>query len=170
MQYLFERRFAMAHRLTSTKSPKCMTPHGHNELVSISIVPGTGFDRNARVTDGMLVEFGEIKTRWHDWIDNYIDHGFQLNEEDPFYKGLGEYRLHWRLVIFPCDPTTEVLASAFMRKCSAFLNASSLAGKFMCSSITVAETPTNGVTVNGHDTHLFLPGSGWWDIPNMSTR
>ena len=35
----FTRRYAMAHRLLATKSPKCAIPHGHNEFVTVRLAP-----------------------------------------------------------------------------------------------------------------------------------
>ncbi len=33
----FTRRYAMAHRLLATQSPKCAIPHGHNEFVTVRL-------------------------------------------------------------------------------------------------------------------------------------
>lgn len=171
MEYIFNRRFAMAHRLTSDASPKCKTIHGHNETVTVTVLPiiDTSIGQ-LQAKDGMLVEFGSIKKRWHDWIDHYVDHGLQLSHEDQFYKGLGHYRAEWRLLVFPCDPTTEVLASAFIRKLNAFINADErLTSKFHCARVEVEETPTNKVAVSMANSALFLPTAGWWDLPSMAT-
>ena len=67
----FTRRYAMAHRLLATQSPKCAIPHGHNEFVTVRLDPVRAFkfaDTNS------AAPFELAKKRWHQWIDESVDH------------------------------------------------------------------------------------------------
>ena len=68
----------------------------------------------------------------------------------------------------PGDPTTEMLAACLMAKLNAFLAADG--NGLRCVELTVEETPTNAVTLNG-DPADVLPaghGAGWWQRPDDS--
>src|SRR5260370_21926973 len=115
----FTRRYCMAHRLLAGLAPKCAFPHGHNEYVRVRLAP-----RAAVPLDGvgnMGEEFGAAKRMWHQWIDDAVDHSFQLSERDP----LVEYFLEQepaaipRLLITPGGPTTECLAACFCQTLTA---------------------------------------------------
>ena len=95
----FTRRFSMAHRLSHHASPKCATPHGHNEYVTVEIVrPG------ATVLCGksnMLREFSELKEAWHGWIDGSVDHALQLSEHDSLLGYIDQEHPEWRIMVTP---------------------------------------------------------------------
>ncbi|WP_159997238.1 6-carboxytetrahydropterin synthase [Roseomonas sp. 18066] len=166
---VFSRRFSMAHRLTSGLSEKCALPHGHNETVTVRLVA----TRPQRL-DGaanMVEPFERAKARWHGWIDQAVDHAFQINAADPllgWFRAQEPARLP-RLLVTPGDPTTEMLACLMMAKLSAFLAADG--GVLRCASIVLEETPTNSVTFDG-DPADFLPeglaADAWWHRPDPS--
>jgi 6-pyruvoyltetrahydropterin/6-carboxytetrahydropterin synthase len=138
----FTRRYAMAHRLLSDASPKCVTPHGHNELVTVRLSAHEPFRFGG---SNMAAPFEAAKGRWKQWIDEHVDHAFQLNAADPlisFFRAHEPKRLA-RLMVFEGDPTTEALAAAFWLKCEAFLKVDGL--PFTVAAIRVEETPTNAV-------------------------
>ena len=140
----FSRRYAMAHRFLADASPKCMTPHGHNETVTVRLAASTPFRFGGA---NMEAPFEAAKGRWKQWIDGHVDHAFQLNDADPligYFRDREPGRLA-RLMTFPGDPTTEALAAAFWLKLSAFLAADGL--PFSVAEVRVAETPTNAVVL-----------------------
>lgn len=153
---VFTRRYAMAHRFLSDASPKCMVPHGHNETVTIRMRAADG------VTFGganMAAPFEAAKGRWKAWIDEHVDHAFQLNSADPL---LGWFRTHEpqrlaRIMTFPGDPTTEALAAAFWLKLEAFLAADTL--PFAVEEVRIEETPTNAVILNAPPAGFDAPWS-----------
>jgi 6-pyruvoyltetrahydropterin/6-carboxytetrahydropterin synthase len=141
----FTRRYAMAHRLLATDSPKCAIPHGHNEVVTVRLDPAEPFRFS---TANSLAPFETVKRRWHDWIDGHVDHALHLGEDDPligYFREREPARLG-RIMTFQGDPTTEALAAAFWLKLSAFLAADALA--FAVREIRIAETPTNTVVLS----------------------
>ena len=173
---VFTRRFSMAHRLIAGSSVKCATPHGHNEFVTVRIQAVDPQPLDGRVN--MVESFERAKSNWHRWIDEHVDHAFQLSDSDPL---LDWFRAHepvmlGRIMITPGDPTTEMLAACMMAKLNALLAADG--GKLRCVHIQIEETPTNTVMFEG-DPLLVLPtatpAGAWWlradmtinDLPNL---
>ncbi len=165
----FTRRYAMAHRFLSDVSPKCMTPHGHNETVTVRLAASTPFRFGGA---NMEAPFEAAKGRWKTWIDTHVDHAFQLNDADPligYFREQEPARLP-RLMTFDGDPTTEALAAAFWLKLEAFLAADGL--PFTVAEVRVCETPTNAVvlTRDGFDpracglAHDAWPRRADWSI------
>lgn len=141
----FTRRYAMAHRLLATKSPKCAIPHGHNEFVTVRLDALSPFSFSAT---NSAAPFDAVKLRWHQWIDGAVDHTLHLDEADPL---IGYFRDHEpkqlaQIMTFQGDPTTEALGVCFFLKLSAFVAADNL--PFRVREIRIEETPTNTVIVS----------------------
>lgn len=157
----FSRRFSMAHRLLKVGSPKCATPHGHNEIVTVRLAPLGAFELGGA---NALAPFEAVKGRWHAWIDHQVDHAMQLAADDPL---VGYFREHEperlaRLMIFPGDPTTEALAALLFLKLSAFLKAEET--PYRVAHVRVEETPTNAVEADASliaGLDLARLGVGW---------
>ncbi len=166
---VFSRRYSMAHRLIAGESEKCATPHGHNEYVTVRLQATAPTPLDGRVN--MVETFERAKSAWHRWIDNHVDHAFQLSDHDPL---IDWFQAHEparaaRLLITPGDPTTEMLACCMMSKLNALLAADG--GRLSCASIEIQETPTNTVTYTG-DPAPMLPAAQlaprWWARADMS--
>ena len=166
---VFNRRFAMAHRLISGLSEKCAVPHGHNEVVTVTLraVSPAPLDGGAN----MVVPFERAKATWHRWIDDRVDHSLHLSAKDPLLEWFAAREPHRlpRILVTPGDPTTEVVAACMMAKLNAFL--ASDGGCLTCAEIRIDETPTNTVTFAG-DASAVLPQGPclepWWTRPDMS--
>lgn len=144
----FSRRYSMAHRLLGDPTSKCLTPHGHDEVVTVRLKPVRPLDLG---DTNMTGSFEQAKGRWHRWIDSQVDHAFQVNAADPL---VGYFRDHEpervkRLMVFRGDPTTEALAVAFLLKLQAFLAADG--GVFAAERVAIQETPTNRVVLSAAD-------------------
>lgn len=163
----FTRRFAMAHRLLADPLDKCATPHGHNELVTVKLAPLAALTLGA---DNRLAHFSTVKASWHGWIDAAVDHAFQVNAADPliaFFREHEPERLA-RLMVFPGDPTTEALATAFALKCGSFLKAQGL--PYAVAEVRVEETPTNAVTVTADHLDALARAFGPLSWPRRADR
>lgn len=168
---VFTRRYSMAHRLLSDRSPKCAIPHGHNEIVTARIASALPERLDGRAN--MVASFESAKTQWHAWIDNAVDHALQLGEGDPlidYFRRAEPDKLD-RLLVMPGDPTTELLAACFMAKLNAFLE--DAGERLRCIEITVEETPTNAVVLTGDPVDALPEQSAinrtpWWRRPDMS--
>lgn len=96
-----EIHFCYGHRLMNYEG-KCRHPHGHNGRVEVEV--------SARKLDprGMVVDFGDIKSRLQSWIDDHLDHQMILRKDDPLVKilkGLGE-----PFYLMKDNPTAENIA------------------------------------------------------------
>jgi 6-pyruvoyltetrahydropterin/6-carboxytetrahydropterin synthase len=168
VQLRFTRRFSMAHRLLAERSSKCATPHGHNEFISITLdaKPDTHTDWGH---SNHAVSFEQLKGPWHRFIDDSLDHAFQLGDEDPL---IGYFQTHEpdilpRLLVIKGDPTTEAVAVALFYKLNAILRA--FTPQFECLRLELEETPTNTVIIRPKDVteHDFHFGD-WCHRPDMS--
>jgi len=156
----FTRRYAMAHRLIEGTSEKCAVPHGHNERVTVELEPLAPFRLGGA---NAIAPFETLKATWHGWIDGAVDHALQLNAADPLIAWFAahEPKRLARIMVFPGDPTTEALAILMFAKLSAFLAAE--AAPFRLARLSVEETPTNRVSVDGaFMAGLDLPVDGWF--------
>ncbi len=158
----FKRRFSMAHRLRFDRSSKCMTPHGHNEFVVASLQPKP----EARGVNwghaNYAASFADLKRHWHTFVDDALDHAFQLGHDDPMiaYFQAHEPELLPRLLVIQGDPTTEAVATALYMKLNAIL------GKFLpafeCVRFEIEETPTNSIVLTPDDVAACPIRLGEW--------
>jgi 6-pyruvoyltetrahydropterin/6-carboxytetrahydropterin synthase len=165
---VFTRRYCMGHRLRRSER-KCAIPHGHNEVVRVSLQGPETKRLDGASND--LAPFGAAKGRWHAWIDGQVDHALQLDEADPL---IGYFRQHEpemldRIMTFPGDPTTELLAACFAAKANAILADEGLG--LTCSRVEIEETPTNTVVFEGDPANVLPVVGGrdaWWARPDDS--
>ena len=159
----------MAHRLIASVSDKCAIPHGHNEIVTVTLRPACSGPLDGG--SNMVEPFERAKSAWHRWIDDHVDHSLHLSADDPLLDWFAEREPHRlnRILITPGDPTTEMLALCMMSKLNALLAADG--GRLVCAAIRTEETPTNTVTFDGDPT-AFLPhtasDTAWWTRADMS--
>lgn len=164
----FERRFSMAHRLLSGKSPKCSIPHGHNEYIRVSLVSIK--DTSLSKHDNMVANFADVKNCWHKFIDDKLDHCLQLSSKDPLigYFKTNEIEQLKRILVCPGDPTTEILCACLMSKLDKLLI--NLNSPLRCIELEIQETPTNTVILTGlkaYEDHL-PDGNFWWGRSDQS--
>lgn len=60
----------------------------------------------------MVIDFGDIKTRLCQWLEDNFDHRFLIWKDDPFALQLKE--LDPSVVIVPFNPTAENIAEYFV--------------------------------------------------------
>ncbi len=163
MLITFKRRFSMAHRLRFDHNSKCLTPHGHNEFVAVSLQPKA---TSARAVDwgnaNYAASFADLKRHWHGFVDDALDHAFQLGHDDPM---LGYFRDHepellQRLLVIQGDPTTEAVATALFMKLNAVLAAHM--PDFECARLELEETPTNTIVIMPADVAACPIRLGEW--------
>ncbi len=166
-QVRFTRRFSMAHRLLADPASRCGVPHGHNEFVHVDLATDAELDFGGA---NHVASFAELKGRWHGFIDNAVDHAFQVNATDPL---LDWFRRHepqrlGQVMVFDGDPTSEAFAIALRRKLDAILKADGSA--YRCVRLELEETPTNAIIVGetlSAAERAWGAGS-WMDRPDMS--
>ncbi len=147
----FKRRFSMAHRLRFDRSSKCMTPHGHNEFLAVSLQPRATAKGMDWGDANYAASFADLKRHWHAFVDDALDHAFQLGHDDPMigYFQAHEPELLQRLLIIQGDPTTEAVAAALYLKLNAIL--ARFRPDFECIRFEIEETPTNSIVLTPQD-------------------
>lgn len=98
----------MGHRILDLPGDgaKCTNVHGHNWTAVVELPNDDG-----------ALEFGEVKAKLGDWIDQTLDHGFMVHDQDPFMHYLvAEGLKHY---VVPKPPTTEVLARVISQQAEA---------------------------------------------------
>lgn len=165
MEVTFSRKWEGGHRFFEDKESLCYQPHGHSWKVAVTLkYPEFKLNNSSN----KIVPFYILKSQWHNWIDNCIDHSFIYNHRDPLLEFMMKDSPKGRHVVVPGDPTTEIIAVSFKAKCEAFLKNEN--SNFTCESILIQETITNKITFS-EDPQLHLPkGNFWWNRPDMSTR
>ncbi len=96
-----EIQFCYGHRLLDYDG-KCRHLHGHNGLAVITL------EAPRLDAKGMLVDFGEIKSKVQRWIDETIDHTMLLCRRDPLLPTLLE--AGERVFVMEDNPTAENIA------------------------------------------------------------
>ena len=96
-----ELHFCYGHRLLKYQG-KCRYLHGHNAKLEIE-VSAAALDRL-----GMVRDFGEIKRKVQDWIDEHLDHKMILSTRDPVLPILKQLREP--VFVMRDNPTAEAIA------------------------------------------------------------
>ncbi len=113
MQLRLTKRFTfeMAHALPAYEG-KCRNIHGHSYKLYVT-VEGAPLNRQGAPTDGMVMDFGDIKRVVEERIVEPFDHALVLPQPSPGAPPLqlGGYEARLRLVDF--QPTTENLLLHF---------------------------------------------------------
>jgi 6-pyruvoyltetrahydropterin/6-carboxytetrahydropterin synthase len=96
-----ELHFCYGHRLMNHNG-KCKRLHGHNAKVLIT-VEAENLD-----SDGMLMDFSDLKKDVSNWIDEKFDHQMLLHKDDPIVAALTASGEPFQ--ILEVHPTAENLA------------------------------------------------------------
>lgn len=169
----FRYRFESAHRFTSAVAPSCRTPHGHTwYATAIFKLSADRLDKNA-----MAAEFGEVKRAWKEFITETVDHSFMHNAADPLIPHLKAIAPDARLLSFPGDPTTEMIAGLFAIKLKTMFEKTGIT-TVTPIGVHIQETPTNSITFRfGKDGAVpaWLAASAntkrrWWTSADSKSR
>jgi 6-pyruvoyltetrahydropterin/6-carboxytetrahydropterin synthase len=99
--------FDAGHRIPNHRS-QCRNLHGHRYVLELTL-EGTVIEQAEHSSEGMLMDFSDIKTIAKAHIVDPWDHAFLVYEGDqqllPFLKSLNDHKT----VILPAIPTAENL-------------------------------------------------------------
>jgi 6-pyruvoyltetrahydropterin/6-carboxytetrahydropterin synthase len=169
-EMVFTRKWESAHRFIAGEnaSTLCSQPHGHTWQVEARLVTKSPVVLDANTNTVVL--FQKAKQRWHQFIDNSVDHSFMFNHQDPLLSFMLKENPQGRHMVFPGDPTTEMIAVAFKAKLESTLKDENL--PLTCSSLRIQETQTNAIVFSGlSEEVLKLPGDPlhfWWNRADMT--
>ena len=83
---------------------KCQHLHGHSYIFHFHCEA----DNNELNELGMVLDFGDIKSKLCAWLDDHYDHHFLIWEKDPMHSFLRE--IDPTTVVVPFNPTAENIA------------------------------------------------------------
>ncbi len=138
----FTRKFETAHRFLNSCEDSCMSPHGHTWWVTWKYKIPNPIDKKT----GFFLPYSDLKSNFTELLKNSIDHAILLNEDDPLVEDLLKVHPKCRMVLFPCDPTTEALAYQFLKHIIAY--AWEYATEDWEYAIKIQETPVNAVEID----------------------
>lgn len=94
------------HRVVGHEN-KCKYLHGHNYRFTFTCA--------ASQLDGVgrVIDFGVIKSKLCQWLEDVYDHKFLVWEEDPYLKTLVQLSPE-SIVVVPFNPTAENIAQDFL--------------------------------------------------------
>jgi 6-pyruvoyltetrahydropterin/6-carboxytetrahydropterin synthase len=129
-----EFQFEMAHALLGYDGP-CKNIHGHSYKLDVT-VKGEVKQDTSDSDEGMVVDFGIIKTLVKELIVDEFDHSLVLNEKMDIDKSQFEFMN--KLILVPYQPTCELLLVDFARVIK-----ESLPANISLHSLMLRETPTS---------------------------
>ena len=122
----------------------------------------------------MTVEFSSIKKDWKKLIQETFDHSFMHNINDPIIEVLENSKVETRLIPFPGDPTTEIIALFMFQKMDIILTQPVFRDMIHVKAVKLQETATNTVVCDRRffekQMPLFKKYKGWWLSPNTEDR
>lgn len=132
----------MGHRVPNHKS-KCRNFHGHRYKIEVG-VDDKVISTEGTSDEGMVIDFGDLKSVMMEVIDKKLDHGFMMSNEDPL---LGEFskiiiKEQMKFIVVPFIPTAENIAKyiyGIMKKELSIY-------KIKINHVKVWETPTSTAT------------------------
>ena len=127
-----------AHRFFAAEcSHKCRSIHGHSWKIILTL------KAEKLDSQGMVVEFGQLKTAWRGWLDTHLDHTLMLNHADPLVSLLQAAAPEMRLFLTPGDPTTEHLACLLAKQAEAVLESLGYSPRVQVERVRLEETEVN---------------------------
>lgn len=138
-----EIEFDAGHRVPCHNG-KCRNPHGHRYRVEV-LCKGTIIEDPTAPDNGMLVDFGDLKSIMMSKIHDVLDHKFIVWDQDSIMMHLldpGCQEIEGR-VVFPYVPTAENIARWCWYQLDPVILTRWHPDQMYLSRITVWETPTS---------------------------
>lgn len=138
--------FETGHRLPHLDG-KCQSLHGHSWQVQVVVSGHTD-------SDGVVVEFADLKRHLRGWVDENLDHGLMLGWDDPLHPLLSGYG---KTYVFGYPegphpdllwPTVENVATLLARVMQQHLVDTGQSTRCHVEQVHVQETAVNRATWN----------------------
>lgn len=131
----------MGHRLPNHDG-KCRHLHGHRYVADVTI-DGPVIQTTGKPDEGMVVDFGPIKTRIREVIDQHYDHFTLLASSDPIVQVLSPDHVNdFGVKIVEYVPTAENIAVFLSARLGAVVGSLAPGSRL---SLRLYETPTSWV-------------------------
>ncbi len=136
----------MGHRITNHKS-KCRNLHGHRYKAEICL-EGNLITKSGDSYEGMVLDFGDMKTIANEKIDKELDHSFMIWESDEVLVKFFQENEDLKHTIVPFTPTAENIAAWLYEILSESFR-ESYGDRLRLDYIKLWETPNSIVLHNG---------------------
>jgi 6-pyruvoyltetrahydropterin/6-carboxytetrahydropterin synthase len=132
--------FDAGHRIPDHAS-KCRNIHGHRYVLEATVVGTVQADRG-KSDDGMVVDFGDLKTMMNVEIGDKWDHAFLVAQSDgEAVKAAACLGVGHKTVYLNCVPTVENLAAIAFRAIDERIRVTDVGSHFELHHIRLYETP-----------------------------
>ncbi len=137
----------VGHRVPNHKS-KCRNLHGHRYKIEVG-VDDKVITTEGQSNEGMVIDFGDLKSIMIQELDAKFDHGFIMDEKDKYQHLFSEMAIHDNMKIIFTDfvPTAENLARYWYDIMDLRLKEKGIA----INHVKVWETPTSTATYTKKD-------------------
>lgn len=132
----------MGHRVPAHKS-KCRNLHGHRYVFEVGVFGPISTEAGTS-SEGMVLDFSDLKSVLVEEIDGRLDHGFMMYEKDelaPTFKSFAGQKI----IFVPFVPTAENIAKYVFE----LLKERIAALKLKLSFVKVWETPSSSAVYEG---------------------
>lgn len=109
MKVIKEIQWDMGHRVTNHRS-LCRNLHGHRYKAEIC-VEGELASKKGISDEGMVIDFGDIKTIATKHVHDVLDHGFMVWDKDRLLVNFFKKNKNLKHIIVPFVPTSENIAA-----------------------------------------------------------
>lgn len=126
----------MGHRVPNHKH-LCRHPHGHRYRLELTL-SGKFVSKRGASDEGMVYDFGDVKTILREKLLDLVDHAFMASEDDPIFGPLARERSELKVLLVPFVPTAEHI----VKWCYERLKGS-FPGHLVISRLRLYETPSS---------------------------
>lgn len=140
MKVIKEIQWDMGHRVTNHHS-QCRNLHGHRYKAEIC-VEGDLIDIEWISSEGMVIDFGDIKKIAIEHVHNVLDHGFMVWDKDKVLMKFFRNNIDQKHVVVPFVPTSENIAAWIFNQLDSHIKDKYKTG-LRLYSVKLWETPTS---------------------------
>lgn len=132
--------FDAGHRVPYHKS-KCRSLHGHRYRLECAF-SGPIIQAEGASDDGMVADFSDLKGIMMEEAHDVFDHALILSRKDPHVDAIAQASPDTKIVLLPCSPTVENLASVIFERVSEACD-KAFEGRVSLSHLRLFETPNS---------------------------
>lgn len=139
----------MGHRITNHKS-LCRNLHGHRYKAEIGL-SGDLINKAGISEEGMVLDFGSLKEIIKKDVEEYLDHGFMIWDQDKILMNFFKTNKDLKSIPVPFPPTAENIATLIFDILSKVI-LTKYKNRLKVSQVKLWETPNNFVLYEGENT------------------
>ena len=127
--------FDAGHRVFDSDNEKCEKLHGHHYKIELT------FSSN-KLNNGMVIDFGVIKSKVGDWVCKNWDHNVILSSRDDKLANVISKETGQDVFLIENNATVEVMAMFLLNLCNETLF-NNVDENVICEKVKIWESPTS---------------------------